>query len=164
MSPWQTNPSRYGSTKRNYHVLISTCCVTRCLQGPGDQRRIKAPGHAKNSGKNRKKIQKHQWNTYTGRPSKKSQANSPQGKQQWILKHSTGQCGVGRMLQRRKYQEHSLCPRCGAEDKTTMHVIQCQAVDARQQWKMEIKALRQWFITTATEPDLQHAIFQRLEE
>ena len=68
------------------------------------------------------------------------------------------------MLQRRKYQEHSLCPRCGEQDETTKHVIQCQAVDARQRWKTGIKALRQWFIATSTEPDLQHVIFQRLEE
>ena len=68
------------------------------------------------------------------------------------------------MLQRRNYQEHSLCPRCGEQDETTKHVIQCQAVDTRQRWKTGIKAIRQWFITTATNPDLQHAIFQRLEE
>jgi len=61
---------------------------------------------------------------------KKALANSPQGTQRWILKHSTGQCGVGQMLQRWKYQEHSLCPRCGEQDETTKHVIQCQAVDA----------------------------------
>jgi len=71
---------------------------------------------------------------------------------------------VGRMLKRRKYQEHSLCPRCGEQDETTKHVIQCQAVDARQRWKTGIKALRQWFITTSTEPVLQHTIFQRLDE
>jgi len=68
------------------------------------------------------------------------------------------------MLQRRNYQEHSLCPRCGEQDETTKHVIQCQAVDTRQRWKTGLKAIRQWFITTATNPDLQHAIFQRLEE
>jgi len=95
---------------------------------------------------------------------KKALANSPQGTQRWILKHSTGLCGVGRMLQRRNYQEHSLCPRCGEQDETTKHVIRCQAVDTRQRWKTGIKAIRQWFITTSTEPDLQHAIFQRLEE
>jgi len=95
---------------------------------------------------------------------KKALAISPQGTQRWTLKHSTGQCGVGRMLQRWKYQEHSLCPRCGEQDETTKHAIQCQAVDVRQRWKTGIKALRQWFIMTSTEPDLQHAIFQRLEE
>ena len=95
---------------------------------------------------------------------KKALANSPQGKQWRIPKHWTGQCGVGQMLQRRKHQEHSLCPRCGEADKTTKHVIQCQAADTRQRRKTEIKTLRQWFVTTATKPELQYAIFQRLEE
>ena len=44
---------------------------------------------------------------------KKALVNSPHGSQRWILKHSTGHCGVGRMQQIRKYQEHSMCPRCG---------------------------------------------------
>jgi len=91
---------------------------------------------------------------------KKALTNSPQGTQRWILKHSTGQCGVGRMLQRWNYQEHSMCPRCGEQDKTTKHAIQCQAVDTRQRWITGTKAIRQWFITTSTNPDLQHAIFQ----
>jgi len=95
---------------------------------------------------------------------KKALTNSPQGTQRWMLKHSTGQCGVGRMLQQRNYQEHSMCPRCGEQDKTTKHAIQCQAVDTRQRWITGTKAIRQWFTTTSTNPDLQHAIFQRLEE
>jgi len=41
----------------------------------------------------------------------------PNGKQRWLVKHETGQCGVGRMHLRRKYQDHSRCPRCGQTDK-----------------------------------------------
>jgi len=95
---------------------------------------------------------------------KKALNNAPQGTQRWILKHSAGQCGVGRMLQRRNYQEHSMCPRCGEQDETTKHVIQCQAADTQQRWKTGIKTIQQWFITTSTHPDLQQAILQRLEE
>ena len=68
------------------------------------------------------------------------------------------------MQQRRKYQEHSTCPRCGEQDETTKHVIQCQDANTLQRWKTGVKAIRQWFVTTSTNPDLQHAIFQRLEE
>jgi len=68
------------------------------------------------------------------------------------------------MLLRRKYQDHSICPRCGKEGETTKHVIQCQDKGTLQRWKTELKALRQWFISTSTNPDLQQAIFQRLKE
>jgi len=34
----------------------------------------------------------------------------PNGKQRWLVKHETGQCGVGRMQLRRKYQDHRQLP------------------------------------------------------
>jgi len=109
MLPWQMNPSRCGSMRRHNHASTSKCCTTRCSQGLGKWRKTRAPGHVKTSGKNWKfpeaAMEHIHWDAL-----KKALANSTQ---RWILKHSPGQCGVGRMLQRRKYQEHSLCPRCG---------------------------------------------------
>jgi len=97
---------------------------------------------------------------------KKALANSPQGTQRWILKHSTGQCRVGRMLYKDGIIKNIVCAQ-DVENKTKQprkHVIQCRAVDTRQRWKTGTKAIWQWFITTSTNPNLQHTIFQRLEE
>jgi hypothetical protein len=88
----------------------------------------------------------------------------PAGKQRWLVKHSTGQCGVGRMHLRRKYHEHSQCPRCGQDDETTQHVLQCSAPSADIQWKIRIKTLEVWLTNNHTPSYLQCAILQRLQE
>ena len=41
----------------------------------------------------------------------------------WLSKHVTGICGVGIMLQLWKHQEHSSCPRCGADKENAKHVL-----------------------------------------
>jgi NADH pyrophosphatase NudC (nudix superfamily) len=88
----------------------------------------------------------------------------PGGKQRWLVKHSTGQCGVGRMHLRRKYREHSQCPRCGQEDESTQHVLQCKSLSADIQWKIRIKTLEMWLTNNFTPSYLQGAILQRLCE
>ena len=87
-----------------------------------------------------------------------------QGKQRWLVKHSTGQCGVGRMHLRRQYQDHSQCPRCGQPDETTQHVIQCHSNSATTEWNIRITALSQWLTKHHTNTFLHTAILQRLQE
>jgi len=48
---------------------------------------------------------------------KKALANSPQGTQRWILKHSTGQCRVGRMLYKDGIIKNIVCAQ-DVENKT----------------------------------------------
>lgn len=86
----------------------------------------------------------------------------PHGKQRWLVKHATGQCGVGRMHLRHQYQNHSQCPRCGQEDETTKHVLTCKS--AATEWDIRIKALSHWLTKSHTNMHLQTAILQRLQE
>jgi hypothetical protein len=48
-------------------------------------------------------------------------AESP-GQLQWVTKHVTGVCGVGKFLERWKSEEHSRCPGCDAENEDHQHV------------------------------------------
>jgi len=88
----------------------------------------------------------------------------PNRKQRWLAKHETGQCGVGRMHLRRKYQDHSQCPRCGQTDETTQHIIQCQATSATTEWNIHITSLSNWLTKYRTNTFLHTAILQRLQE
>ena len=89
---------------------------------------------------------------------------APQGTQRWILKQATGQCGVGRMLLRRKYNDHGRCPRCGEEDETTKHVLRCKDPRSTSQWRTGLTKLNHWMTRADTQPILQAAIIQRLKE
>jgi hypothetical protein len=42
----------------------------------------------------------------------------------FIIKHATGFCGVGKIMERNKQRETASCPRCGKLEDTH-HVIQC---------------------------------------
>ena len=87
----------------------------------------------------------------------------PFGLQRWLSKHSTGQCGVGRMKMRRKHQDHSECPRCLQEDETTTHVITCGDARATACWNLQIQKLRQWLSENKTSPDLEVDLIGRLQ-
>jgi hypothetical protein len=52
-------------------------------------------------------------------------------RQQWVLKHSSGFCGVGKMMYRMKKWPSPACPRCGLEEDTE-HVWICQHSDVQQ--------------------------------
>jgi len=65
---------------------------------------------------------------------------------------------------RRKYQDHSQCPRCGQTDETTQHIIQCQATSATTEWNIRITSLSNWLTKYRTNTSLHTAIRQRLQE
>jgi hypothetical protein len=88
----------------------------------------------------------------------------PFGKQRWLCKHAAGQCGVGHVLLRRKWQTHDKCPRCDADDETVTHVLQCTATTATIEWNEAMLAFEGWLFQVKTSHILALAILQRVEE
>jgi hypothetical protein len=50
-------------------------------------------------------------------------AKLPQGYKRWLVKQLSGHIGVGHMLQKRKWQDHSRCPLCNKINEKTSHVL-----------------------------------------
>jgi hypothetical protein len=82
-------------------------------------------------------------------------------KQQWISKHSSGFCGVGKMMYRMKQWEAPTCPRCGLEEDTK-HVWICQHPEAQQMWETAMEDVANWLRIQSTQPELSTAIIQSL--
>ena len=103
-------------------------------------------------------IKKHQLETMTSKLDwelkTKSHTNSSKSINRWLSKHSTGFCGVGKMLVRYKYQTHSTCPRCGQTQESTSHVLQCKDETACSLWDSELAKLQSWMIKQKVQPDL----------
>ncbi len=81
----------------------------------------------------------------------------------WLSKWSTGMCGVGIMLKKYKWQQHTKCPRCQQDDEDVQHVLQCPAVLATATWNHEIQKLQEWMIQQQGEPDMVDAIIQNIK-
>ena len=77
----------------------------------------------------------------------KSLNNIPKNQQRWLCKHSTGFCGVGTMLKKYKFQQHTRCPRCSKDGETTTHILQCQGEGVQSLWEGEIQKLTEWMET-----------------
>jgi hypothetical protein len=82
-------------------------------------------------------------------------------KQQWIVKHSSGFCGVGIMMHRTKQWATTRCPRCG-DLETAEHVWKCQHADANVLWDKAMEDLVQWFRQQGTMPDIIVAVISGL--
>ena len=67
-------------------------------------------------------------------------------RRQWITKHTSGICGVGTMMMKRKQQRSPTCSRCGKEEDET-HVWLCRNGAASTVWEASIqKQLQDWVI------------------
>ena len=91
-----------------------------------------------------------------------SHRNSTKSRNRWLSKHSTGFCGVGKILRRYNYQSHSTCPRCGEPQETTAHVLQCKDESACILWGKEIDKLKNWMLSNKVNPTLCHQIIANL--
>ena len=91
-----------------------------------------------------------------------SHKNSTKNTNRWLCKHSTGFCGVGKMLLRYKYQSHSTCPQCGVSQETTSHVLQCKDAAACALWDNEVEKLKDWMVKKKVEPNLANIISKNL--
>ena len=68
--------------------------------------------------------------------------NAPINRQRWLTKWSSGICGVGKWLERRKDQTHSKCPRCLTDNEDVEHVILCRHEDATLCWTSGIEEIQ----------------------
>ena len=73
----------------------------------------------------------------------------------WVSHH----IAVGRMMGLRSARKETSCPCCGFKTKTTIHVLRCQSLSARRNWRKGLKELNHWMTKTHTEPELQAAIY-----
>jgi hypothetical protein len=85
-------------------------------------------------------------------------------RQHWVVKHSTGRCGVGRRMKLRREWTHSRCPRCGQDNETTSHVLRCRFPEATTLWQESVANLGSWLKTTGTHPAIQEALILRLNQ
>ena len=82
----------------------------------------------------------------------------------FVSKWTSHHIAVGRMMEFRKARMINECPRCGAEEETTLHVLRCRHKSARKQWRKEIKKLEAWMAKKRTKPDLQSAVINTLRQ
>ena len=94
---------------------------------------------------------------------KKSTKNAPRHRQRWLCKFSTGFCGVGKMLYRYKWQNHTQCPRCQMENETTTHVLQCNGQGTKNLWQKELASLNTWMIKYDIHSELRHSIIEYMD-
>jgi hypothetical protein len=71
----------------------------------------------------------------------------------FILKHATGFCGVGKIMERNMQRETASCPRCGKLEDTH-HVIQCSGSGAQEVWEQSLLQLEKWMSDRGTDPAL----------
>jgi hypothetical protein len=68
-------------------------------------------------------------------PSRLAMAKLPQGYKRWLVKQLSGHIGVGHMLKKRRWQDHSRCPLCNTENEKTSHVLLCQNKSSKENFK-----------------------------
>jgi hypothetical protein len=74
----------------------------------------------------------------------------------WISKHASRHCAVGRMTKIQKHREHSMCPRCLQDNKTTEHVLLCKHFETLSK-KLDIK-----LVTMETSLDIRRTIIHKI--
>ena len=94
---------------------------------------------------------------------RRSSSCLPLYKQVWLSKWTTGICGVGKWLQRWKWQPHSDCPRCGQPDEDVTHVLLCNEITATSLWTSSIADLEEWLELNDCEPDMKLTICLSLQ-
>ena len=78
----------------------------------------------------------------------------------WVSHH----IAVGKMMGLRSARKETSCPCCGHPMETTIHVIRCQALSSRQQWRKGLRTLNTWMTSHQTDPEIQAAIFFALRQ
>jgi ribonuclease HI len=92
----------------------------------------------------------------------KAMKTAPFNRRKFIVKHTSGMCGVGKFTKIWKETETDNCPRCGDYEDAT-HVWVCQNNDATLQWNKSLADLHKWMMTVKTDPDIAMAIIEHLD-
>ena len=83
-------------------------------------------------------------------------------KQHWIVKHSTGTCGVNEKLVEWKEKESALCVRCKLIENAA-HVWKCQHNSSREVWDNALIELKEWMVQNLAAPAITQALIQGLK-
>jgi hypothetical protein len=86
----------------------------------------------------------------------------PRHRRQWMTKHSTGFCSVGKMAQQIGLRDTDQCPRC-EETKTAEHVWRCKHPEANQRWEESMDNLRAHLGSMQTPATTINAIIEGLQ-
>jgi hypothetical protein len=68
----------------------------------------------------------------------------------WIVKHTAGICGSGKMMKVWKQRSSSKCPRCEAPVEDAAHIWRYPQREANAVWEQSIDGLREWMIKQKT--------------
>jgi hypothetical protein len=82
-------------------------------------------------------------------------------KQHWIVKHSTGICGVNEKLVQWKEKDSAVCVRCGMIENAG-HVWQCQHNSSLLLWNQSLLELQEWMVNNSASPMITQALIQGL--
>lgn len=80
----------------------------------------------------------------------------------WVVKHSSGFCGVNKWRKRWKQIDSEECPRCTHPVEDITHVWKCKGKDSDQKWAETLVALRAAMTKLRTAPLLIDIIISRL--
>ena len=79
----------------------------------------------------------------------------------WIVKHSTGICGVNSVLTQWKQRDDPHCSRCG-QVETALHVWRCIGAQSAQLWHSSLTSLSEWMHSVHTDPIIIDTILHNL--
>ena len=95
---------------------------------------------------------------WTGKATEETMKSMQQHRQHWLSKHTSGFCGTGKMMVRRKERTSAKCPRCDYAVEDSKHVLQCKGIGTEEVWNKHITEVKAWMENNDTEPTIQHAL------
>ncbi len=87
----------------------------------------------------------------------KSMRSIPRARQIFIMKHTSGMCGVGKFMKRWREWDQDSCPRCGMPEDAP-HVWRCKGGGTAELWNKAVEDLTNTLRQLETDPTLQHII------
>ena len=93
---------------------------------------------------------------------KAAMASVKLSRRHWVTKFESGICGTGRMMKIWRQRVIDNCPRCGAPNETTTHIIQCPGGSANTVWDTSLASLDEWLSDQKTCPDLRKLLIHAL--
>jgi hypothetical protein len=91
-----------------------------------------------------------------------SMKNETALKQHWVVKHSTGICGVNEKLVQWKEKTSAFCVRCGKIENAA-HVWKCKHHSSQVIWDKSLLELKDWMIDQSAAPSIINALIQGLK-
>jgi hypothetical protein len=76
----------------------------------------------------------------------------------WIVKHTSGMCGTGKMMKLWKKRSSLKYPLCEAPVEDAAHVWRCLQPEAKAVWEQSIDGLREWMTKQKTHPTIKRII------